>query len=259
MHGFISCLSGRWIFNFLTDCSRIGFMAVEAPLGGILRFEKGLFVWSRRSSTLFEGQASMAQSLFCDRDRLIYRFSLQLSVSQKDRMPLIPPKNFIWSQETLLRSLLMVKLMLCWCILWSPRIFRELRPNWKVDHVWASPICSINDILVWWPANCGESLLKNTRIFVHPDIHLLEDARYSESNLDMFIMPSSSRSTQCSVKSFCSTCSLDQSISYRHSIERWAETQYYRGKWNEIRRHRVRERSFVSTTVRNGGRCYEYR
>jgi len=36
MHGFGSCLSGRLIFSFVTDCSRMGVTAVEMPLGGIV-------------------------------------------------------------------------------------------------------------------------------------------------------------------------------------------------------------------------------
>lgn len=40
-HGLISCLSGRLIFKRATDCRRIGFTCVDAPLGAIL----GVKVW----------------------------------------------------------------------------------------------------------------------------------------------------------------------------------------------------------------------
>jgi len=43
MQGFGSCLSGRLIFNFDTDCSRIGATAVEAPLDGMMEDEWELY------------------------------------------------------------------------------------------------------------------------------------------------------------------------------------------------------------------------
>ena len=41
MQGFGSCLSGRLIFSFEMDCNRTGFIAVEAPFGGILKTAHG--------------------------------------------------------------------------------------------------------------------------------------------------------------------------------------------------------------------------